>query len=441
MKPYLFFILLILISHLSARGPGQSDSSQVFTIESISVEGNSKSKTGVVLENLPFSAGDKVSEAEINEGVDALRRLELFKEVEFSPRPGSEPGFVHLIIRVKERYWPVIRFKGGYSELDGWYITPIGFHFDNIFGFGNFINLDFTIGDRLTSLNLNYINPNIFNSGLDFHSRLFIRTVAFLHYVDSLKLKQNVPQSGIMIGFRSREPFFNHFLVALETYSTIPDSFATYGSKSTKYYDFPEPIDRYVHDLWRTTAFTVNFNWDKRDQPGYPTKGWWIGSRFTQADKELGGDVNFWRFITDARYYQHIFSGTVAAARIKYGAISDAAPFYEKFYLGGPNSVRGYADRSIGPDGGGNQLLQTGVEIRFPLTRKNFPNHFLSGVLFWDGGMNLSDSESFNFEKMYQSAGFGFRFRVPFIGLVRIDMAYPLRDEEHRFHFSLGHTF
>ena len=186
---------------------------------------------------------------------------------------------------------------------------------------------------------------------------------------------------------------------------------------------------------------SIYYNWDRRNQISYPTSGWWTGFRFTQADMQLGGDVTFSRIIIDGRYYQQIYKGIVTALRLKYGYISSSAPFYEKFYLGGPNSLRGYADRSLSPDGGGNQLYQTGLELRFPITRNRFPNHFVTGVLFWDSGANLDKDQSLDIDQIKSSFGFGFRFRIPFIGLLRLDMAYPINEGKRQIHISLGHTF
>lgn len=323
-KYALLFILLFSLLPIQVRSqnPDRNNSSKKFLIESIKVEGNTKSKEGVVYENLLFSVGDKLTENEILENIENINKLGIFKEVTFSPRAGSEPGNLHLTIQVKERYWPRIRFKGGYNEMDSWYLTPISLHFDNIFGFGNFTNFDFTIGDRITSLNFNYINPNIFKSGIDFHFGMHIKNHQFIHYLNDLRLKQNVPQGGYLIGFRSRERIFRKFLFALEAYVTTPDSFATYGSSNKKFYNFPEAIEQYVKDKWTTTAFSIYYNWDRRNQFAYPTRGWWTGFRFTQADKQLGGQVNFTRFIIDGRYYQHLFSGMVAAVRLKFGTIS-----------------------------------------------------------------------------------------------------------------------
>jgi len=432
------YVLFLLLPHSAYP---QNSVSKKFIIESISVEGNSKTREGVILENLPFASGDSASESQILQAIENLNSLKFFKEVSFVPRAGSEDGFLHLNIKVIERYWPMFRFKGGFSEMDSWYLTPISLHFDNILGFGNYSNIDMTIGDRLSSINFNYINPNIFQSGLDLHFRMTARNHQFIHYVDETRLKHNVPQGGFLLGFRSREKYFRNFLFAFEPYVTTPDTFATIGSSKKKFYNFPQQFNEAIGDTFRTAAMSIYYNWDKRNQISYPTSGWWTGFRYTQADKQLGGKVSFSRIVVDGRYYQQIYKGLVAALRVKYGLISSSAPFYEKFYLGGPNSLRGYADRSLSPDGGGTQLYQSAVELRFPITRVRFPNHFVTGILFWDGGANLDKDQDLSMNQFKSSLGFGFRFRLPFIGLFRLDMAYPLNGGERQAHISLGHTF
>ena len=433
----IIFLLLLFDAGLS-QPPFRDNNKTLFHIEAISVEGNSKSRASVVFENLSIKVGDSLTEEAINNKIDDLRKLDLFKEVHLQPRAGSSPGKLRLIIRVKERYWPVFRFKGGFSELDSWYITPLALHFDNIFGFGNFTNLDLTFGDRIFSIKLNHKTPNIFNSDFDFHSRVYVHSREFIHYLNNSKLKQKVPQGGFFVGLQSRQGLFRHLLLGLDFYSTTPDSFATYASSDKKFYSFPENIARDIQGKENTSAFSAYYNLDLRDNTFYPSAGWWLGMWFTQADEQLGGKINFTRFIFDIRKYQHIYEKLVIAARLKAGFISPSAPFYEKFYLGGPNSLRGYADRSISPAGGGDKIYQTGLEIRYPISHKNFPNHFITGVLFMDAGSNLQKNQAPG--KVKGSYGFGFRFRLPFFGLFRMDLAYPFKGEK-MIQFSLGHTF
>ena len=436
-----FLLLLIIFNWIGGLFAQSVQTEKKFIIEKISVEGNSKTRLNVIHENIGFAVGDSLTEDQINAGLENLKQTGFFDEVTLIPRPGSQPGNLDLTISVDEHYWPSVRFKGGFSELDGWYITPLSLNFDNIFGFGNLTSLDLTVGDRITSINFNYINPNIFYSDFDFHLLLSARTRQFVHYIEGIKLVQNVPQGGYFLGLRSRDGFFRHFLFGWTLYSSQPDSFATISGSNDKFYDFPEPLSFYTKDKFITSAFTVFFDWDKRIQSNYPIGGWWIGFWFTQADQQLGGTLDFNRFVVDVRKYNVLFHRLALAARLKWGAVSDNAPFYEKFYLGGPNSLRGYPDRSISPIGGGDRLIQGGLELRLPVSGHNYPNHFLTGVIFLDTGSNIVADETFSIDKFKSSYGFGLRFRLPFIGLLRMDFAYPVDGGKQRIHFSLGHTF
>jgi outer membrane protein insertion porin family len=145
--------------------------------------------------------------------------------------------------------------------------------------------------------------------------------------------------------------------------------------------------------------------------------------------------------ILDLRVYQALFSKWTLALRGKAAWIEDSAPFYDKFYLGGPNSLRGYEDRSLNPLGYASRLVQGSAELRFPLTRSNFPRHLLSGVIFYDVGQAWSEPDKLYSDKWNSSIGYGLRFNLPFIGLVRLDFAYPIPDYDLRLHLSLGHTF
>ena len=441
-KKLLLNFILCFVFSLSLTALSQKpENSNQFIIESISIEENKKTRSGVFFENLPYAIGDTLTEQEIHAGIDNLRNLQFFNKVTLRPHAGSEPGRLKLNIKVKERYWPSLRFKGGFSELSGWYITPLSINFDNIFGLGNYTDLNLTIGDRVSSLNFNYINPNIFDSDLDFYFRFILRGQEFLNYINEEKFIHKVSQAGYFLGFRSRQPFFKRFLFGFNYYTTAPDSFITGYDSGEKYFELPAKIAQYSNDSYETSAFSVYFDLDKRDQPYYPTRGWWIGTWFTQASMKQEQRTNFTRLIIDVRKYQRLVKNLVIAGRLKLGGISAIAPFYEKFYLGGPNSLRGYDDRSLSPVGGGERFFQGGLELRFPLTTKKFPEHFLTGVIFFDSGANLLEAENINSNNIKNGYGFGLRFKLPFIGLFRVDFAYPMRGGDGLIQFSLGHTF
>jgi len=436
-KTILFYLILLFCStSLYAQNPGRESS---FVIEGMSVDGNTKSGAYVVYENLPYALGDTLSEDEIRAGLEHLLSLDLFSDVVLNPLPGTEPGRLQLVFKVKERYWPHFRFKGGFSELDGWYITPVSLNLDNILGKGNFTNLGLTIGDRVSKVELNYINPNIFDSGFDFLLGLSSGSQEILHYREQDQLVQKISTGGYELGIRPRENFYKNFTFSLVGYTNMPDSFATKGKE--KIYELPADVLKYSHKKVRTAGFLISCNLDRRDQPFYPTSGWWAGFRYFQTDKQFKSDLIFSRVITDLRGYYNPFAHVVLAGRLKYGAVSSTAPFWEKFYLGGPNSLRGYDDRSLTPTGGGDRLYQAGAELRFPIGVRHFPKQLLTGVVFFDMGANLTIDQKLDEDTIFQGAGFGLRFRVPFLGIIRMDMAYPLETGVKQVQISLGHTF
>ena len=208
MKKYIVSVIILFGLYRADVAHAQADAS--FIIEQISVEGNSKTRPNVIHELLPYAIGDTVSEAAIHAGVASLQQSNLFKNVTLKPRAGTAPGYLHLTFQVEERYWPALQFKGGFSELSGWYITPISINFDNLFGFGNRMSLDLTYGYRLISVTANYLNPNILDSDLDFLFRIKMSSQEFLYYVNEEQYSHRVTQGGYYTGFRSRSGFFRH---------------------------------------------------------------------------------------------------------------------------------------------------------------------------------------------------------------------------------------
>jgi len=119
-------------------------------------------------------------------------------------------------------------------------------------------------------------------------------------------------------------------------------------------------------------------------------------------------------------------------------------PLYEKFYVGGLNSVRGFRFGEAGPKdineqvmGAENQLFFN-VEWIFPI----YKPAGLKGVLFYDAGAGF-DGTNLNVIKdsMRTTAGFGIRWFSP-MGPIRIEFGYNLfpktGDRKSAFDFTVG---
>jgi outer membrane protein insertion porin family len=112
---------------------------------------------------------------------------------------------------------------------------------------------------------------------------------------------------------------------------------------------------------------------------------------------------------------------------------------YERFFLDGMDSVRGY--RFIAPPGdyqalGGNKMALLNVEYRFPI------KDMLSGLIFFDAGQTWADNE-WPWARFQPKKSVGIGVRIDLLGaLARFEWGYPLDEgEEERFRFDIGPAF
>ncbi len=137
---------------------------------------------------------------------------------------------------------------------------------------------------------------------------------------------------------------------------------------------------------------------------------------------------------------------SVLSLRGQAGAIVGDAPVFERFYAGGPSSLRGFGFRGVSPrDGlfrdrvGGDFRLLTGAQYNFPVV-----SDWLRGVVFTDMG---TVEETFGRFSWRSSVGFGLRLNVPFLGPAPMvfDFAFPVtkdsEDDTRIFSFSFLTTF
>ncbi len=168
------------------------------------------------------------------------------------------------------------------------------------------------------------------------------------------------------------------------------------------------------------------------------------------AGGPLGGDPNFIKTIGDSAWYFPMFWDTVFMFRGRYGyvesLIDKPVPLGERFYVGGPSTVRGFRYGSDGPMDavlnrlGGNKELIYNVEYTFPIV----PAARLKGVLFYDIGKAFDTYETVKFSELRQAWGFGFWWFSP-IGPLKFEWGNIIHkkpdDQASKFDFSIGTLF
>ncbi len=186
---------------------------------------------------------------------------------------------------------------------------------------------------------------------------------------------------------------------------------------------------------------------DSRNDIFEPREGMYLRFGAEAAGGVLRGDNDFYRLTGELRSFY--FVGCVLACRVFAGRCfpygrTQRIPYYEGFTLGGRNSLRGYADQSLGPDSGvagrfGPAVLNHNLELRLGYLWGR-----LGAVLFWDGGMVIDWPVGKDMPTYEQSAGAGLRIRTP-IGPLRLDWGRRLRnvppEDRGRFYLGLLHVF
>lgn len=434
-----FFILKRFII-LAALLAAQSAQAQELIIERINIVGARRTKPQVIQRYLSFREGDRITPELIANNYQALVSTNFFKRVEFSAKPGSEKGKVIVVIEVQERSAPTLEFAGGYSELDGWYISPLGVRYDNLFGTGHRLGLRVIIGDRVGGFNFRYYQPEIFNRSLNLQVDFDVLGRDLIHYFDNHQAIQRISTGSLRFSFSGARGFAKYLSAGYQTSAFEPDSTAKFTLNDSTLTSFPAIIAQNLGKK-KMGMFWLRLQTDTRDNVFFPRQGIWGALSVEAADRNFGGDLKFTRMIFDGRLYQKVGAG-VLAFRIRAAATSKTTPYYERFYLGGAYSLRGFAERSLTPVGYGTRLFLGNLEWRIPLAGSDPQKPKLIGAVFFDGGSIGTPETKSREDEIFSAFGFGFRWKAPVVGLLRFDFAYPKqRPDDFRFHLGIGHPF
>ncbi len=197
-----------------------------------------------------------------------------------------------------------------------------------------------------------------------------------------------------------------------------------------------------------TSSISPSIWRDSRDNYIDPTRGSKNAVYATVAG--LGGDNYYYKVLTDSLWYFPAPLKTTFSIRGRLGYADGYAgkelPLYERFYVGGINTIRGLGFGEGGPRNaegekiGGNLEMIANVELIFPIVKEIK----LKGVVFFDYGAAFDKDDKFGFNDLRQTAGFGLRWMSPF-GPIRLEWGYNIdrKEDENdsRLEFSMGGVF
>ncbi len=180
-------------------------------------------------------------------------------------------------------------------------------------------------------------------------------------------------------------------------------------------------------------TYGVGARLDTRQDTQLPRNAVYIGAGLEHLEL-VDGDMGFNRPELDVRGYKSFIGRSIIAGQVYYRGTDGRLPDWERPFLGGAATVRGYsAGEFIG-----DTIVLASVELRVPLTPP-LPVGLVGLDFFFDTGAVYDYGTGLGEAKFHNGIGGGVYFFVAFIGL-KMDVAYDLDDTVH-FHFSTGFRF
>ncbi|MFH1008227.1 MAG: outer membrane protein assembly factor BamA [Candidatus Latescibacterota bacterium] len=204
----------------------------------------------------------------------------------------------------------------------------------------------------------------------------------------------------------------------------------------------PAPEKTEVH----LRSMKLSFLYDARDDLFNSTDGSYLEWSNELVGSFLGGTEHFFRSVGRLKRFYPLNPSTILATALEAGWVDrEDLPLNERFYAGGPTSLRGFEDQRAGPldqnripMGGSFKVVWNVLEIRRSLYG------MVGGVLFAEAGNVWSRSEDFSFRDLRPAVGLGLRVNTP-IGLIRLDYGRNLDrrpgEPGSKLYFSMGQAF
>jgi len=396
-------------------------------VERINITGNVRSQDKILRRELPLHEGELYTLQKRDRARQKLINLGYFESVNVTTQPGSDKTKIIVNVDVVERATGIFSIGGGYSSVDA-LVGTIDLAQRNFLGRGWEASIRIRAGASTQQGTVSFTEPWLFDrplsAGFDIYKS--IRTYTEYTYdTAGANLRLSHPFAEYWrwhLGYRASRDIISHL-----TDSATPDLKAQEGATVT-------------------SAAGGSLTRDSRDVVAAPSRG---GQTALTVDfAGLGGDSRFVKATALQTYFKSLWFSHVLAMRGEagygFGWSDDPLPLFERFYLGGPNSIRSFKFHSLSPrdeggfrTGGTSEVLGT-VEYVIPL-----PFAFRLAA-FVDVGNVYGFGTDFDPTDLRKAAGGGIRWQSPF-GPIRVDYGFNLDRKAGEgpgaFHFSVGSPF
>ncbi len=407
-------------------------------VRNIYIDGNYVTRDYVIEREFKVKEGEPFNLKKVRRTQGQIFKLGFFSDVQIEMLPTGAPDKTDLVFIVEEQKTGMASVGAGYSSVDK-LVGTVKISQDNLFGRGQKISALWEFGTGETkkqNYRIDFTEPYLFNTPTPFGASIYnlIRRRYYKDYGYS-ELRRG---GSLSLGRHFTDEF---------------SSFLKYSLEQVKIYNINTAIkDELEESKDTTSSITPSLSYDKRDYPFDPSTGYLLKASNQIAGGIFGGDRDFIKFEFQGTYFQPVFWRIVGVLNVVTGAVSeysdsDDVPIYERFNVGGAETIRGYDYWEIGPPEGGKHKVVINAEIKFPIVSEK-KQTILQGAFFYDIGSAWNNSKDITMkaglgdDKLKRGYGFGIRFKTR-VFPIRLDWGYGIdkRPKDSQWYFTLGDIF
>jgi len=415
---------------------------EIAYLNRLEFRGNTYTKDKVIRREMLLREGDRFSIALFKDSILRMQQLglvELEGEPDVKPNP-ENPNLMDVTLNVREMQRNNIQFTAGYSGYEGTFVA-LSYSTVNFLGAGEKLELMFQHGKYIKNYMFGFTEPYFLDLPMNLGFKIFDRSMIYLGLFDRKGQGIDFRVGGRIKGYLRGDLTYSYELIEIDYFDNAGSGVGGYGPYSGGW-EGKYRVSSIIPSLYRSTV----------NSPVIATAGSLYMATCKFSGGFLGGDVDMIKPRFEWKHFQPVFGNHILGLHAEYQYIKSyggnvGIPLWERFFLGGEMSIRGYNYYSIGPrdssgrNMGGEKSLVLNAEYIVPLGSSLF------FILFYDYGNAYARDEKISLNNMYASTGLELRVFVPALRIpFRLIFAYNspkehLSESSYNFRFALGTTF
>ncbi len=430
-----------------------------FRVGRVNIAGNTKTKDKVIRREITLKPGDQFNSVELDTTKARLENLQYFSDVQTTGSP-SGSGYRDVNVLVEEKATGSVGIGIGFSSIDSivGFLTLEQANFDlwnpwNFTGGGQRFSMSLRAGAERSEFSVSLVEPWFMDQQLALGTELFYKqSTYFSDYYEQTNVGAAVslrkplgPKSSIKGEYRLEQVTIDS---EVNENDYVNKNFAGDNGNNSQLAD-----DLIGGDYLRS-AVSVNYVYDSRDSTLLARSGHKFDVGATLAGGIFGGDVDTITFSAQGAKYWNLKWDSILSVNGEMAFVDsvngDEIPIFDRMFLGGGRTLRGFEFRDVGPRDtgytnevyGGNSLGYVTLEYTVPIIET------VRAAVFSDTGLVNADSWDLSMNDIYSDIGIGIRLKLPISPLpLALDYAIPVSspdqeaDKGGQFNFSLSSQF